>query len=371
MKPSNFQEVSVEIIEISDDDEEIPECRATPIIEEVPYIPPVQGEDNFDAENNSSWIYPLIPCVSPCFRTEYGAFIFPDLEASEYGTSFGIILPPDQNSDEIVLEILEEILHGVVMQLKEDHRPRIPRDTSTQISEGIVKGAEFISRNVIKGAEKTGQFINYSTPYIISKMQRASDDAPPVSSNVQTSVEVAKSVTGVAAGVTGYIAGKVGSATMSLGRFLAPHIQKHGSTLLSKTLGVEENEAQEKMQGVLTVAAGAVEGFGTVYSSLEDSAKILGNNLSGNSVKIIEHKYGASAGSLATHTFDTIGNVLNVSQNVNYMTPKGIVKKTAKNTGKAIVEDYRPSASSMTSSESQQRFIAASSLYPELKGIEN
>lgn len=320
--------------------------------------------------DNSSWIYPLIPCVSPCFRTEYGAFIFPDLEAAEYGTSFGIIVPHDENSDEMVLEILEEILHGVVMQLKEDHRPKIQRDTSTQISENLVKGAQYISQNLIKGAEKTGQFMTYSTPYIISKLQRATEDAPPVSTNVQTSVAVAKSVTGVAAGVTGYIAGKVGSATLSLGQFLAPHIQKHGSTLLSKTLGVEETAAQEKMQGLLTVAAGAVEGFGTIYSSLEDSAKILGNNLSNNSVKIIEHKYGPSAGSLATHTFDTIGNVIDVSHNVNILTPKGVVKRTAKDTGKAIVNDFRPSVSSSAASSGEQRYIAASSLYPELKGIE-
>lgn len=357
----------MEIIEISDD-EDAPESH--PIIEEAAAFPNPPLEDNFDAIGNSSWIYPLIPCVSPCFRTEYGAFIFPDLEAEEYGTSFGIILPPDENCEEIVLEILEEILHGVVMQLKEGDRQRIPIDRSTQISENIVKGAQFISQNLIKGAEKTGQFMTYSTPYIISKLQRATDDAPPVSSNVQTSVSVARNVTEVAAGVTGYVAGKVGSATLSLGRFLAPHIQKHGSMLLSKTLGFEESEAQEKMQGVLTVAAGAVEGFGTIYSSLEDSAKILGNNLSNNSVKIIEHKYGPSAGSLATNTFDTIGNVIDVSHNVNVLTPKGVVKRTAKDTGKAIVEDFRPSSSASTTSLTGQRVIAASSLYPELKGLE-
>jgi len=40
----------------------------------------------------------------------------------------------------------------------------------------------------------------------------------------------------------------------------------------------------------LTIAAGAVEGFGTIYSGLDESAGILGKNLSNNTVKIIEHK---------------------------------------------------------------------------------
>lgn len=122
------------------------------------------------------------------------------------------------------------------------------------------------------------------------------------------------------------------------------------------------------MEGVLIVAAGAVEGFGTIYSSLEESAKILGNNLSNNSVKIIEHKYGPSAGSLATHTFDTIGNVIDLSHNVNVLTPKGVVKRTAKDTGKAIVQDFRPSAAS-TSQAASSRAITANNLYPELKGL--
>lgn len=44
------------------------------------------------------------------------------------------------------------------------------------------------------------------------------------------------------------------------------------------------------MNGILTVAAGTVEGFGTIYNGLETSASILGSHISNNSVKIIEHK---------------------------------------------------------------------------------
>lgn len=96
------------------------------------------------------------------------------------------------------------------------------------------------------------------------------------------------------------------------------------------------------MSGVLTVAAGAVEGFGTVYTGLEQSSRILGKNLSDNSVKIIEHKYGTHAGSMATDTFDTVGNMINLSRNMSLITPKGLAKKTFKGTGKAIITDFKP-----------------------------
>lgn len=97
------------------------------------------------------------------------------------------------------------------------------------------------------------------------------------------------------------------------------------------------------MGGVLTVAAGAVEGFGTVYKGLDQSASYLGTNLSNNSVKIIEHKYGPSAGNVAGETFDTVGNLINVNRNLKLFTPKGFAVRSAKNTGKALVLDYRPS----------------------------
>lgn len=92
------------------------------------------------------------------------------------------------------------------------------------------------------------------------------------------------------------------------------------------------------MSGVMIVAAGAVEGFGTVYTGLEESATLLGNSLSDNTVRIIQHKYGESAGELAAGTLDTVGNVINIGHNVSILTPKSLVKKTAKN---AMIQGYR------------------------------
>ncbi|XP_055375171.1 protein spartin [Condylostylus longicornis] len=328
---------------------------------------PNHPHDNFDGQDESSWIYPLIPGVSPCYRTKFGAFIFPDLEGTECGASFGIIVPKEDEADLLALDLLEAILHGVIIESIEEAKARPPRRMSVVVSENIVKGAQFISRNIIKGAEKTGEFMTYSTPYLISKIDKAPQNQH-VPGNVQTTMQVVKNVSGVAANVTGYIAGKVCSSTMALGRYLAPHIQRHGSRLLSKSFGIDEQDANDKMAGVLTIAAGAVEGFSTVYAGLEDSANILGRNISENSVKLIEHKYGKSAGSVAHETFDTVGNVINVSRNVNYITPKGIVKRTAKNAGKAVIEDFRPTL--QETSDASGGSLPAAGLYPELENFE-
>lgn len=77
---------------------------------------------------------------------------------------------------------------------------------------------------------------------------------------------------------------------MSLGQFLAPHVKRRGSQLLCTTIGMNETEANQKIDTVLNVTAGAVGGLNTVYTGLEKSARIFGRSLSTNTVHIVKHK---------------------------------------------------------------------------------
>lgn len=199
---------------------------------------------------DTSLIYPLVPGVSPCFRTEFGAFIFPDIQSEEQGAAIGIVVP--KSTDEIVLEILESILHGIVRQKEEDEDEESIRRatsdrryTSERISDNIVQGACFISNGLVKGTEQVGKIVSYTTPYLLSKLNRAPENAPPVSHKVANGIEIAKTATGVAVGITGYVAAKVGSATMALGQFLAPHVHAQGSKLLSKSMGYSTDQAKD------------------------------------------------------------------------------------------------------------------------------
>lgn len=65
-----------------------------------------------------SWIYPLIPDVSPCIRSEYGAFIFPDITSGVEGAAVGIIVPDE------VLEPFQEILNSILNEVSEGKRSR-------------------------------------------------------------------------------------------------------------------------------------------------------------------------------------------------------------------------------------------------------
>lgn len=201
-----------------------------------------QSVDNFD----NPWIYPLIPDVSPCYFTKYGAFVFPDLHSKDSRTDSSIGVLVAKENEEYLLDVLEAILNTVIHEETDERRRK--RSTSEYVSENIVRGAAYISHGLVFSSRKVGEFMEKSTPYVMSKMNRAPDGySAPVSRGVVTGVEVAKSATGVAASVTGYVAGKVTSATMALGRFLAPHVQKQGTALLSHTMGYSQDEANDKV----------------------------------------------------------------------------------------------------------------------------
>ncbi|XP_018331959.1 protein spartin [Agrilus planipennis] len=318
------------------------------------------------------WVYPLVPGVTVCYRTDYGAFIFPDTETEIPGSSVGLILP--QEADPSAYELLESILHGLIGQTPT--LQRIRKDISERISEKIVTGAAYLSEGLVKGAQKASDYLNQKTPQLIQKITPA-DQSASIPKSVSKTAEIAHSATGTAASVTGYIAEKVGLATMALGHYLAPHVQSQGSKLLKTGFKMTDEEANARMNSILTVAAGAVEGFSTVYRGLETSASILGRNLSNNTVKVVEHKYGSPAGNLASNTLGAGGNVWNVYSNSKNFTPKGLVKNTAKGTGKAMIADkrllLRINGNASTSGDTQTRNTVAVSdlqtLYPNVENL--
>lgn len=56
-----------------------------------------------------------------------------------------------------------------------------------------------------------------------------------------------------------------------------------------------------------------------------------------------DFRYGQPASTLTDNTLSTVGNFYNIAQNAKIMTPKGLAKRTAKDTGKAMVYEYSAS----------------------------
>ncbi|XP_044762001.1 protein spartin [Coccinella septempunctata] len=283
-----------------------------------------------------NWIFPLVSGASPYFKTDYRGYVFPDIYSDDEDASVAIVLPPeaDDTLENILLEIVGKQSDSTLQPQRQTDEGQI--DISDKISNGILNGAWYLSWGIIKGAEKLGEVMNYGTPKLIDRLA-PHHEPTDVDSKLIKGMQIAECTTKKVARVTGYASQQIGSAMVRLGGYLAPHIQKQGTSLLSSGFDIPEEEASRRMSKVLTVAASAVEGFSTIYNGLETSAGILGESLKNNSVKIIAHKYGTMASEVAEDTMNTAGNVYKISQHATMITPRGFVKKAAKGAGKGIV----------------------------------
>merc|ERR1712096_39086 len=93
------------------------------------------------------------------------------------------------------------------------------------------------------------------------------------------------------------------------------------------------------MGTLVDAARGGLVAYGTVYNGLEANAKVLGNNIKENSVKVVKHKYGSQSGDVFGDACTAAGNAAMTYMNVQSLGAKGLVKKTAKDTGNNIAKN--------------------------------
>ena len=130
---------------------------------------------------------------------------------------------------------------------------------------------------------------------------------------------------------------KAGTATVALGRFLAPHIQRGSVKALSHFVEQSEEKSQKQMRIVSDVASGSVAAISTVYMALENSSKILAKNIGENTVEVVKHKYGQEVGQVTDNALSAAGNAYLAVYNAGALAPKGLAKRLAKDTGKVAV----------------------------------
>ncbi|XP_070198501.1 spartin-like isoform X2 [Littorina saxatilis] len=313
------------------------------------------------------WIYPLVPGTSPVLHTTYHAYLFPDLSPEAAGSSVGLLLPDTVTQEErhmlgdvlrnlsavheqqITLQPEDLAIPSAPQELPEATAPPMPQvrpeeqqvpateqSTSEKISHGIIVASKWISWGVGKGAEKAGELISHGSNKLREKL-KPETEAKPVDPRVQKGMVYARNATHVAVSVSGYVVNKLGAATMALGRKVGPPLLKKGQQYLPKSMKTEKGKS--KMDGVIEVAASGLQGFGTVFMSLEGAAKALAKSLANETVTTVHHKYGEHAGKLTENIVYSTGNVAMFAYNADNLGIKAIAKRAAKDTGKAVIED--------------------------------
>merc|ERR1712121_447755 len=157
-----------------------------------------------------------------------------------------------------------------------------------------------------------------------------------IGSLTKGTVSAAKTATTATVKVSGYVANRVGKLTKSMAGYLASKAEKPVGGVVSTAGG---NKKQGTMAYLIDAARGGLIAYGTVYSGLESSAKVLGKNIKANSVKVVCYKYVGDAGHVFGDACTAAGNAAMTYMNLQSLGVKGLVKKTAKETGKTVAKN--------------------------------
>ncbi|XP_064481687.1 spartin-like isoform X2 [Ornithodoros turicata] len=283
-----------------------------------------------------SWIYPLLPGQAPALRTGFGAYMFPDIDADKQGAAVGILLPSDTSTEtQILFESLMENLTAI--KIEPLIIPGAEPTFGQKVSESLIAGSQCLSAGICKSAEVTchalGLGVQKLKEYIKPEQQ-------PVDPRVKVGFQVLRQITGSIRSVSGYVVNKVGDLSLVLAQEVAKKVTCDPPILPCETVDGGGGGTSSTVNEVLTIAKGGIQGLSTLYLGLEKASGILAAALADGSVQIIGHKYGKDAAEVVSDALCSVGNVALATQDVRSLHVKAVAKRTARETGKAVLLEY-------------------------------
>ncbi|XP_060942373.1 spartin a [Limanda limanda] len=326
----------------------------------------------FDAENKDStagrpsaflhvcdWLYPLT-AETPVLLANSGIFMFPDSLADTPGSYVGIVLSSELPAAyrDMFVDILSQLadlrIQGpegsevVNLSMKVPLGPSQPQTALTgekekrlvpgwseKMAQGILTGASWFSQEFVKGADATGRAIHKGAAKIRDHV--TPEDTPSeVSPRVSKGLQVAKQATGGALRVSQFLVNGVSTVAGHVADKVAPHVKKQGAKLIPESMKSKDGKPSN-LDGAKLVAVTSVQGFSTVWSSLETGAKLVGKSVTAETVTTVTYKYGNDAGEATDKALQSAVNVGVTAYNIDHLGIKAILKSAGKQTAKAMV----------------------------------
>ncbi|XP_020834373.1 spartin isoform X2 [Phascolarctos cinereus] len=304
------------------------------------------------------WLYPLMPNQSPVLSCSSGVYMFPDATLQMSGSCVGVVLSSElpEEDRELFEDLLKQMsdlriqaagtsseeinLSQVVpFQPIPEENVRVLPEWSEKVSQNILSGASWLSWGLVKGAELTGKVIQKGASKLREHIEP--EEKPlEVSPAVSKGLHIAKQATGGAVKVSQFLVEGVCSIANCVGRELAPHVKKHGGKLVPESLK-KDKDGKSPLEGAMVVAASSLQGFSTVWQGMECAAKCIVKKVTSETVHTVQHKYGADAGHATDNAMNSAINVGVTAFNIDNIGIKAVVTRTAKQTGKAILEEYK------------------------------
>lgn len=333
------------------------------------------------------WVYPLDPGKSPVLKTQRRTYMFPDVnlqtnEAFDLNSipCIGVIL--SDGIPDAIVKRFERILscYGDFRKEVEKEknnvkskppRPPPPRSIemhtpspssmseeddviiaeqgisdetrveqskwSDKVTAGISVGSQWISWGLLKGAEYTSVLVAKGANSLRERL-KPNEEPQTVDPEISHNIRQLHQATGSVVQVSAFLVSALGMLTVNLGKKLAPHVMEQGGKLLPMKFKPESNEnTHQKVADAKKVAMAGLQGLSIMFLALEQAGKNLYQSVSEATVQTMQHKYGDEVGDVTHDAMGAAGNAVLTVWNVKQLGPKAIAKRTLKDTGKAIM----------------------------------
>ncbi|GAA6219823.1 spartin isoform X1 [Lates japonicus] len=312
------------------------------------------------------WLYPLT-ADTPVLLANSGIYMFPDSLAETPGSYVGIVLSSELPAAdrEVFQDLLSQLAElrvqgpegagsevinlsmkvplgppieptGLTVPTEEKEKLPLP-GWSEKMAQGILSGANRLSQGFVKGAEATGRAIHKGAAKIRDHI--TPEDTPSeVSPSVHKRLQAARQATGSALRVSQFLVNGVSTVAGHVAEKMAPHVKKHGAKLVPESLKKSKDGQASNMDGAKFVAASSVQGFSTIWSSLETGAKLIGKSVAAETVTTVTYKYGNDVGQATDTALKSVSNVGMTAYNIDNLGIKAILKTTGKATAKVMVK---------------------------------
>uniref|UniRef100_H3CX29 Spartin a n=1 Tax=Tetraodon nigroviridis TaxID=99883 RepID=H3CX29_TETNG len=214
-------------------------------------------------------------------------------------------------------------------------KPPLP-GWSEKMGQGILSGATKMSEGLAKGAEATSRQIQKSGDRLRDRM--TPEETPSnVSPHVTRGLNVARKASGGAVRVSQFLVNGVAKVAGHVAEKMAPHVKKHGSKLVPESMKKGKDGQASNLDGAKFVAVSSLQGFSTIWTSLENGAKLIGRSVSSETVMTVKHKYGDDASQATDTAIQSVANIGVAAYNFDNLAIKAIMK-TSEQTAKVMVK---------------------------------
>ena len=220
--------------------------------------------------------------------------------------------------------------------VEREYRAPSPSGPAKSIAKGLVSGAEYVALGFNYGTQFAENLVHQGGAHLVQNEMKYTPKT--IDPRVISTLRAVRVGAETASTVAEKAVNAVASCARNLSQKMVPHIQRHGTRMVSNVTGKDSETSGRFVTDALTLTASGLQGFATIYQSVTNSARQMAKAVAGETVNYVHRRYGDEAAEATNEALYAAGNITVAATAVKDLAPKAMMKKAAKEAGKEAVK---------------------------------